>query len=72
MIKIFFYQSFESNEVKYLQSNKGDAENSPPVPRRKSISSTGQFKCGKITKKFVKNTNFFHIVIQTMLRQLFF
>ena len=29
MIKIIFYQSFESKEVKYLRSNKGVAENSP-------------------------------------------
>ena len=50
MIKIIFYKSFDSKEVKYLQSNKGSAENSPlentppPAPRRKNISSTGQFK----------------------------
>ena len=29
MIKIIFYKSFDSKEVKYLQSNKGSAENSP-------------------------------------------
>ena len=27
MIKIIFYQSFGSKEVKYLQSNEGGAEN---------------------------------------------
>ena len=77
MIKIIFYQPFESKEVKYRQSNKEGAENSPwripplPAPRRKNISSTGQFKCEKITKKFAKNNFFFHIVIQTVLTQLF-
>ena len=61
MIKIIFYQSFDSKKVKYLQSNKGSAENPPPPPalRRKNISSTGQFKCGKIKKIFLKNTTFF-------------
>ena len=29
MIKIIFYKLFDSKEVKYLQSNKGSAENSP-------------------------------------------
>ena len=29
MIKIIFYQLFESKEVKYLQSNKGGAEKTP-------------------------------------------
>ena len=29
MIKISFYQLFESKEVKYLQSNKGGAEKTP-------------------------------------------
>ena len=73
MIEITFYQSFESKEVKYRQSNKEGAENSPwripppPVPRRKNISSIGQFKCGNITKKFAKNIIFFHMVIQTVL-----
>ena len=32
MIKIIFYQSFDSKKVKYLQSNKGSAENPPPPP----------------------------------------
>ena len=44
MIKIFFYQSFEIKEVKYLQSNKGGVENPapptlppPPSPPTKKI-----------------------------------
>ena len=61
MIKIIFYQSFESKELKYRQSNNVriiPPGESPP-PRQKNISSTGQFKCGKITKKFAKNIIFF-------------
>ena len=77
MIKIIFYQLFESKEVKYLQSNKGGCGENPPgelrpVPRQKNIPQTRQYKYGKITKKIVKNTTFFHIVIQTMPTQLFF